>query len=80
MRRIIAVFVCLTFCGTTPSQSEPSVGQNTISVPLLYTEGGTYVVRSLINNSIVLDFIVDSGAADVSIPSDVVSVLFRTGR
>ena len=33
----------------------------------------------LINNAITLDFIVDSGAADVSIPADVVMTLFRTG-
>jgi hypothetical protein len=32
------------------------------------TKGGTYVVPVLINNAITLDFVVDSGAADVSIP------------
>jgi clan AA aspartic protease (TIGR02281 family) len=42
-------------------------------------EGGTYVVPVLINNAITLDFIVDSGASDVSIPADVVSTLVRTG-
>ena len=36
-------------------------------------EGGTYVVPVLINDAITLDFVVDSGAADVSIPADVVS-------
>ena len=35
-------------------------------------EGGTYVVPVLINNAITLDFTVDSGAADVTIPEDVV--------
>lgn len=42
-------------------------------------EGGTYVVPVLINETITLDFIVDSGAADVSIPADVVLTLIRTG-
>ena len=42
-------------------------------------EGGTYVVPVLINNAITLDFTVDSGASDVSIPEDVVSTLIRAG-
>ena len=41
--------------------------------------GGTYVVPVLINNSISLNFIVDSGASDVSIPADVAMTLIRTG-
>ena len=48
-----------------------------LSVPMRM-EGGTYVVPVLINDAITLDFIVDSGAADVSIPADVVSTLMRT--
>jgi TPR repeat protein len=42
-------------------------------------QGGTLVVPVLINNSITLGFIVDSGSADVSIPADVVLTLMRTG-
>ena len=41
--------------------------------------GGIYVVPVLINKAITLNFIVDSGATDVSIPADVVSTLMRTG-
>jgi predicted aspartyl protease len=41
-------------------------------------EGGTYVVPVLINGAITLNFTVDSGAADVSIPADVVMTLMRT--
>jgi clan AA aspartic protease (TIGR02281 family) len=41
--------------------------------------GGTYLVPALINDTITLDFMVDSGAADVSIPEDVVSTLIRAG-
>ena len=45
----------------------------------LAREGGTLVVPVIINNAVKLDFTVDSGAADVSIPSDVFSTLVRTG-
>jgi tetratricopeptide (TPR) repeat protein len=67
----------------TPSlPNPPSVEKSTpgasISVAMRI-EGGTYVVPVLINNAITLDFIVDSGASDVSIPADVVSTLVRTG-
>jgi clan AA aspartic protease (TIGR02281 family) len=48
-------------------------------VVALKTEGGTYVVPVLINGAITLDFVVDSGASDVSIPADVVLTLMRTG-
>ena len=33
----------------------------------------------LINNVLTLNFVIDSGAADVSIPADVVLTLIRTG-
>jgi hypothetical protein len=41
--------------------------------------GGTFKVPVAINGQLTLDFIVDSGAADVSIPADVVLTLIRTG-
>ena len=47
-------------------------------VPMVQ-EGGVYMVPVLINDTITLRFIVDSGAADVSIPADVVRTLMRTG-
>ena len=49
-----------------------------ISIPL-QDEAGTYVVPILINNAITLNFTVDSGATDVSIPADVVMTLIRAG-
>jgi clan AA aspartic protease (TIGR02281 family) len=49
------------------------------SVTMMKTEAGTYVVPVFINNAITLDFLVDSGASDVSIPLDVVTTLMRTG-
>jgi clan AA aspartic protease (TIGR02281 family) len=57
---------------------KPEGSQSAISVPM-QREGGAYVVPVLINDAITLDFVVDSGAADVSIPADVVMTLKRTG-
>jgi clan AA aspartic protease (TIGR02281 family) len=41
--------------------------------------GGAYVVPVLINGVLRLKFLVDSGAADVSIPADVAATLQRLG-
>jgi clan AA aspartic protease (TIGR02281 family) len=41
--------------------------------------GGTFVVPVEINGAIKLDFTIDSGAADVSVPLDVFSTLRRQG-
>jgi predicted aspartyl protease len=59
--------------GTTPSPSA------SILIPLLQEKGGTYVVPVLINKAITLNFVIDSGASDVSIPADVVMTLVRAG-
>src|SRR5215831_5919363 len=48
------------------------------TVPL-QSEGGTFLVPVVINDQITLNFTLDSGAADVSIPADVFSTLVRTG-
>lgn len=45
----------------------------------LRRQGGVFVVPVLINDAITLNFVVDSGAADVIIPADVVLTLIRTG-
>ena len=42
-------------------------------------DGGTFVVPVQINGTMTLDFIIDSGASDVSVPADVFSTLARTG-
>jgi predicted aspartyl protease len=41
--------------------------------------GNSYIVPVLINDRIWLDFIVDTGADEVSIPADVATTLMRTG-
>jgi hypothetical protein len=63
--------------GGTPRSSD-HFSEALTSVPM-QIEGGIYVVPVLINEAITLDFIVDSGAADVSIPADIVMTLMRTG-
>jgi clan AA aspartic protease (TIGR02281 family) len=50
----------------------------TAEVPVR-SSGGTFVVPVLINGIITLDFLIDSGASDVSIPADVVLTLMRAG-
>lgn len=49
-----------------------------IEVPMQKV-GGTFVVPVEINGTLTLDFTIDSGAADVSVPLDVFSTLRRTG-
>ena len=62
---------------TRPVQSvSTSLGAN---APVSVMDGGTVVVPVVINDTITLDFIVDSGASDVSVPADVVSTLLRSG-
>jgi predicted aspartyl protease len=56
------------------SQAHPAANR----IPLA-REGGTLVAPVIINNAVKLNFTVDSGAADVSIPADVFSTLVRTG-
>jgi predicted aspartyl protease len=58
-----------------PESKSPPLG---VEVSLK-KEGGTFVVPVQINGAITLDFTVDSGAADVSLPLDVFSTLTRTG-
>ena len=56
-------------------RNQLGVGEAAVS---LRSEGGVFAVPGTINGQITLDFIVDSGASDVSIPKDVVSTLIRT--
>jgi clan AA aspartic protease (TIGR02281 family) len=54
------------------------IGSSTFEVRL-DKQRGVLVVPVLINDKIPLDFVVDSGASDVTVPADVVSTLMRTG-
>lgn len=50
----------------------------TAEVPV-QANGGTFTVPVLINGAITLNFMIDSGSSDVSIPADVVLTLIRAG-
>jgi hypothetical protein len=69
--------------GATPRGSVgsniPLSGQGGESVVPMVSDGGTFAVPVTINNQLTLKFTIDSGAADVSIPADVVMTLIRTG-
>jgi predicted aspartyl protease len=60
-----------------PPLSEIQSSQHA-TIPL-QEEGGAFVVPVSINGELTLNFMIDSGAADVSIPADVVMTLVRTG-
>jgi predicted aspartyl protease len=59
------------------TQAEP--GAEGVTYVPLAPEGGTLLVPVAINEQITLKFVLDSGAADVSVPADVVRTLMRTG-
>jgi hypothetical protein len=71
--RIASLFFALAsfvLCGTAALSETivPMVG-----------DGGTFRVPVTINGQLTLKFVIDSGAADVSVPADVVMTLLRTG-
>jgi gag-polyprotein putative aspartyl protease len=55
-----------------------SVGLSETIVPMV-SDGGTFRVPVTINGQLTVKFVIDSGAADVSVPADVVMTLVRTG-
>jgi predicted aspartyl protease len=57
---------------------QPLSGMGENAVPMI-SDGGTFKVPVTINRQLTLNFVVDSGAADVSIPADVFMTLVRTG-
>jgi clan AA aspartic protease (TIGR02281 family) len=66
MRETLLLALLLLACGTAQADSIP-----------LIREHGTFVVPVVINGKITLNFTIDSGATDVSIPADVFSTLVR---
>lgn len=84
--REVANAICRSPSRVSKSKDAPPVSaqngnrpqKNPQLVPLLQ-QGGTLVVPVQINGQMTINFVVDSGAADVSIPSDVVKTLTRTG-
>jgi clan AA aspartic protease (TIGR02281 family) len=63
---------------TEPQESATDNGQQSDKfIVQLKDDRGVFVVPVEINSAITLDFVIDSGASDVSVPADVVSVLIR---
>ena len=60
------------------ASGQPEQVSGRYEIPLR-REGGVLVVPVKINDTITLNFTIDSGAADVSIPADVVLTLIRAG-
>ncbi len=83
-RLIIAFGFCsVLICRTELGQGAPGEVHverkqfDGMSVPM-QENGGVYAVPVSINGALTIGFIIDSAAADVSIPADVVLTLFRT--
>ncbi len=53
-------------------------GKSPSAIPL-HRRGDGFLISALINDALTLDFIIDSGASDVSVPADVVQTLMRKG-
>lgn len=64
----LALVAMLGICRAIPAEEIP-----------LGSHGNTYSVPVRLNDAITLNFVLDTGAADVAIPGDVVSTLLRTG-
>jgi len=73
-------FAPVTARGQTaqPIAAIPNANVSSIAVPLK-KRGGTFEVSILVNEALTLNFFVDSGATDVSMPADVVTTLMQTG-
>ena len=61
------------------AQTRPPTPSTSSHRVQMVKKGGTYTVPVFINNVLSLNFVVDSGASDVTIPADVAMVLNRTG-
>lgn len=66
---------------TSKTQKEPAnsvQSQNSTAVKLI-NHSGVFAIPVMVNNVLTINFIVDSGAADVMISPDVASTLLKTG-
>jgi clan AA aspartic protease (TIGR02281 family) len=61
------------------NSAQQLAGSPAQKIILLENDSGTYGVRVVVNGVISLKFVLDSGASDVSIPSDVLATLMRSG-
>ena len=86
---LLVSFAAAVACGNAvaatapekPAAAQPRVAAVELKAgeAQLESQNGTFVVPVLINGVLTLKFTLDSGASDISVPSDVVSTLIRTG-
>lgn len=70
----------MTLIGSvSPAVAVPADRSPTQEIVSIEPRGGAYVVPVLINGVLRVKFIVDSGAADVSIPAEVAATLQKLG-
>jgi len=77
--KLVGEFKDGKYAGPTNRPVPPLQGPSSKFEVSLDKQGGVLLVPVLINDKIPLNFIIDSGASDVSVPADVVSTLMRTG-
>ena len=65
-----------SYFGTNPPAGMRGPGAIKVKLEL---KGGVFTIPVFINDSLKLNFVLDSGASDVSMPADVVLTLMRTG-
>jgi D-alanyl-D-alanine carboxypeptidase len=87
----IAAPAALGLQSPSPASATPPVSDARIAEPMsareaqsngrvpLQEQGGVFTIPVTVNSAIRLNFIIDSGSADVSIPADVVLTLMRAG-
>ena len=61
------------------SSNSASGSKSKFIVPMLKTQSGIYEIPIILNNTVRISFIFDSGASDVTLSPDVAMVLFRSG-
>jgi len=74
----LVLTLALTAAPVAAAYADGASPQTQEIVPI-EAHGGAYVVSALINGVLRLKFLVDSGAADVSIPADAAATLQRLG-
>lgn len=77
--KLVGEFKDDNYIGPSTSPAPPLKGSPSTIEVNLDKQGGVLLVPVLINDKIPLDFVIDSGASDVTVPADVVSTLMRTG-
>jgi clan AA aspartic protease (TIGR02281 family) len=77
--RGILAAACVAALALSPAQAAENDGAGSQETIPIEAHDGAYVVPVLVNGILPLKFIVDSGSADVSIPSEVAMALKKMG-